>query len=71
MDYYRAIVSLMEELTEDGGYPVLEHLRLILGGPVVWAPAVDGAIVLSARRASASGFSPPRRPSLSAITARH
>ena len=37
------------ETTEDGGYPVLEHLRLILGGPVVWAPAVDGAMVLSTR----------------------
>jgi uncharacterized linocin/CFP29 family protein len=37
------------ETTEYGGYPVLEHLRLILGGPVVWAPAVDGAIVLSIR----------------------
>ena len=35
--------------TTDGGYPVLEHLRLILGGPVIWAPAVDGAIVLSVR----------------------
>jgi uncharacterized linocin/CFP29 family protein len=32
-----------------GGYPVLEHLRLIAGGPVLWAPAVDGAIVLSLR----------------------
>ncbi|HVW34402.1 MAG TPA: family 1 encapsulin nanocompartment shell protein [Acidimicrobiia bacterium] len=37
------------ETTEHGGYPVLEHLRLILGGPVVWAPAVDGAVVLSTR----------------------
>jgi len=37
------------ETTEYGGYPVLEHLRLILGGPVVWAPAVDGAVVLSTR----------------------
>ncbi len=37
------------ETTEYGGYPVLEHLRLILGGPVVWAPALDGAIVLSIR----------------------
>jgi uncharacterized linocin/CFP29 family protein len=37
------------ETTEHGGYPVLEHVRLILGGPVVWAPAVDGAIVLSQR----------------------
>lgn len=37
------------ESSEYGGYPVLEHLRLILGGPVVWGPAVDGAIVLSTR----------------------
>ena len=37
------------ETTERGGYPVFEHLRLILGGPVVWAPAVDGAVVLSLR----------------------
>lgn len=37
------------ETTEHGGYPVFEHLRLILGGPVVWAPAVDGALVMSRR----------------------
>lgn len=37
------------ETTEHGGYPVLEHIRLILGGPAVWAPAVDGAIVVSMR----------------------
>ncbi|HEV3450352.1 MAG TPA: family 1 encapsulin nanocompartment shell protein [Acidimicrobiia bacterium] len=37
------------ETTEDGGYPVLERLRLILDGPVVYAPAVDGAVVLSRR----------------------
>jgi uncharacterized linocin/CFP29 family protein len=37
------------ETTEHGGYPVLEHLKVILGGPVVWAPAVDGAVVLSKR----------------------
>lgn len=35
--------------TTRGGYPVLEHLKLILGGPVVWAPAVDGAVVVSLR----------------------
>ena len=39
------------ETTEMGGYPVLEHLRLITGGPVLWAPGVDGAIVLSTRGA--------------------
>ncbi len=37
------------ETTEMGGYPVLEHLRLIAGGPVLWAPAVDGALVVSLR----------------------
>lgn len=37
------------ETTEHGSYPVLEHLRLVTGGPVVFAPAVDGAVVLSLR----------------------
>jgi uncharacterized linocin/CFP29 family protein len=37
------------ETTEHGGYPVFDHLRQILGGPVIWAPAVDGAVVLSQR----------------------
>ena len=37
------------ETTEHGGYPLLQHLGLILGGPVVWAPAVDGALVISQR----------------------
>lgn len=37
------------ETTERGGYPLLQHLGLILGGPVVWAPAVDGAVVVSQR----------------------
>jgi uncharacterized linocin/CFP29 family protein len=37
------------ETTEMGGYPVLEHLRLIVGGAVLWAPGVDGAVVLSTR----------------------
>jgi uncharacterized linocin/CFP29 family protein len=37
------------ETTEHGGYPVFEHLRNILGGEVIWAPAVDGAVILSQR----------------------
>lgn len=37
------------ETTEMGGYPVLEHLRLIAGGSVLWAPSIDGAIVISQR----------------------
>jgi uncharacterized linocin/CFP29 family protein len=34
---------------EHGGYPLLEHLRKILDGPIVWAPGVGGALVLSLR----------------------
>jgi uncharacterized linocin/CFP29 family protein len=37
------------ETGEHGGYPLLDHLRKILGGPLVWAPGVDGAVVLSLR----------------------
>jgi uncharacterized linocin/CFP29 family protein len=37
------------ETTEHGGYPVFEHLRHILNGPIVWAPGVRGAVVLSLR----------------------
>ncbi len=37
------------ETTEHGGYPVLEHVRTILGGPVIWAPNVDGAVIVSLR----------------------
>jgi uncharacterized linocin/CFP29 family protein len=37
------------ETTEHGGYLLLDHLRQILGGPVVWAPGLDGGVVLSVR----------------------
>lgn len=37
------------ETTEKGGYPVVEHLRQLLGGPVEWVPALTGAVVLSMR----------------------
>ena len=37
------------ETTQHGGYPLLSHLRLIAEGPVLWAPAVEGAIVMSQR----------------------
>ena len=35
--------------TTHGGFPVMEHVRRLLDGPLVWAPAVDGAVVLSLR----------------------
>ena len=37
------------ETSEHGGYPLLNHLREIVGGPLVWAPGVEGAVVLSRR----------------------
>ena len=37
------------ETTEHGGYPLLDHLRQIIGGPLVWTPGVDGAVVVSQR----------------------
>ena len=39
----------MVESAEHGGYPLLEHLRKILEGPIVWAPGVEGAVALSLR----------------------
>lgn len=33
--------------TDPGGYPMLNRLRNLLDGPIVRAPAVDGAVVLS------------------------
>lgn len=35
--------------SERGGYPLAEHLREILEGPIVWAPGVEVAVVLSQR----------------------
>ena len=35
--------------TTDGGYPVIEHVKRLIDGPVVWAPALDGAVVMSTR----------------------
>jgi len=37
------------ETSEHGGYPLLDHLRKIAGGPLVWAPGVRGAVVVSLR----------------------
>jgi uncharacterized linocin/CFP29 family protein len=37
------------ETTEHGGILVFDHLGRILEGPIVWAPGVRGAVVLSLR----------------------
>jgi uncharacterized linocin/CFP29 family protein len=44
-DVYTRVI----ETTEHGGYPLLDHLRQILGGPVVWTPGIVGGVVLSLR----------------------
>jgi uncharacterized linocin/CFP29 family protein len=35
--------------TTDRGYPVREHIARQLDGDIIWAPAIDGALLLSAR----------------------
>jgi uncharacterized linocin/CFP29 family protein len=35
--------------TTHGGFPVMEHVRRLVDGPLVWAPGIDGAVVLSQR----------------------
>lgn len=37
------------ETTEHGGYLLIDHLTRILGGSIVWAPGLDGAVVVSDR----------------------
>jgi uncharacterized linocin/CFP29 family protein len=35
--------------TSDHGYPILEHINRLLDGDIIWAPAIDGALLLSCR----------------------
>src|SRR5580700_656605 len=35
--------------TRDHGYPVLEHVKRLVDGKIVWAPAIEGAFVLTTR----------------------
>ncbi|MCA9516832.1 MAG: bacteriocin family protein [Myxococcales bacterium] len=42
----RCFKGLMTTVTE-GGYPVYKHVRDLVEGPIVHAPAVDGAVVLT------------------------
>jgi len=44
----RAYTNVLET-SEHGGYPLLQHLREIVSGPLVWAPGVEGAVVVSQR----------------------
>ncbi|HWK55459.1 MAG TPA: family 1 encapsulin nanocompartment shell protein, partial [Hyphomicrobiales bacterium] len=33
----------------DEGYPLLKHIRPLLGGDIVWAPGIEGGVLLSTR----------------------
>jgi uncharacterized linocin/CFP29 family protein len=35
--------------TRDQGHPVLEHVKRIVDGNIIWAPAIEGAFVLTTR----------------------
>ncbi len=35
--------------TSDHGFPIDEHLARVVDGEIIWAPAIDGAFVLSTR----------------------
>jgi uncharacterized linocin/CFP29 family protein len=43
----KAYTQLAE--TRDHGYPVLEHVKRIVDGNLIWAPAIEGAFVLTTR----------------------
>jgi uncharacterized linocin/CFP29 family protein len=34
---------------DDHGYPVLQHIKLLVNQDIIWAPAIAGAVVLSTR----------------------
>jgi uncharacterized linocin/CFP29 family protein len=35
--------------TSDHGYPVMEHIKRLVDGEIIWAPAITGAFVLTTR----------------------
>jgi uncharacterized linocin/CFP29 family protein len=43
-DEYTALAE-----TSDHGYPVLEHVKRLVDGQIIWAPAIPGAFVLTTR----------------------
>jgi uncharacterized linocin/CFP29 family protein len=48
-------VALNERLYRDlsarteGGYPMLSHVKRLIEGPLVWAPGLEGGLVISQR----------------------
>ena len=43
--------------TRDHGYPVLEHVKRIVDGNLIWAPAIEAAFVVTTRGATLSSDS--------------
>ncbi len=43
-DAYTALAE-----TSDQGYPVLEHVKRLVDDKIIWAPAIDGAFVVTTR----------------------
>ena len=43
----QAYTALAE--TSDHGYPVLEHVKRLVDDKIIWAPAIDGAFVMTTR----------------------
>jgi uncharacterized linocin/CFP29 family protein len=35
--------------SSEGGYPVLQHIQHVVDGEIIWAPAIEGGLVLSTR----------------------
>jgi uncharacterized linocin/CFP29 family protein len=50
---YRAVLSAdaytAVSETRDHGYPVLEHIKRLVSDEIIWAPAIEGAFILTAR----------------------
>ena len=42
------VYTKVSETTEHG-YPILEHINRLVNGDIIWAPAIDGAFVLTTR----------------------
>lgn len=42
------VYTMVSDSTEHG-YPIREHLNRLVDGDIIWAPAIDGAFVLSTR----------------------
>jgi uncharacterized linocin/CFP29 family protein len=43
-DAYTAVTE-----TSDHGYPVIEHIKRLVSGDIIWAPAITGGYVLTTR----------------------